>query len=293
MSNNNPNSSTTVYCSDQLSQTSLDGFIRNFKNRLAKKGIALQFLPFTNDIWLRDFMPIQTGKNQFVQFTLTKDYYLKKDLHKATDPAPICTYLGIDPITPIYNGMPIYLDGGNVIRGYGKAIMTDKVFKDNGITHRIDRAAFANILKEVLQVEQIIFIPGEPYDQTKHADGMVRFVDSKTVVANDFAIVNVSQSFRERFYGTLSGSGLDVLAVPYHPVNDRINGYQSAKGCYINYLQVGDKIFLPTFNDSINDEAAINRFSGIFGPSNIIPVPSSEIAVCGGVLNCLSWEIIT
>jgi agmatine deiminase len=265
---------------------------KEFELLLCQNKIKFQLLSGTKDIWLRDFMPIQTGKDQFVQFTLTKDYYLKKDRHKATDPAPICTYLGIDPITPIYNGMPIYLDGGNVIRGYGKAIITDKVFKDNGITHRIDRAAFANILKEVLRVEQIIFIPGEPYDQTKHADGMVRFVDSKTIVANDFASVNVSQSFRERFYGTLSGSGLDVLVVPYHPVNDRINGYQSAKGCYINYLQVAGKIFLPTFNDSINDEAAIKRFSVIFGPSNIIPVPSIEIAVCGGVLNCLSWEII-
>ena len=282
-----------LYFAASLLNPATQFFAHSLISLIRGRNVSYDIVNGTKDIWLRDFMPIQTGKNQFVQFTLTKDYYLKKDLHKATDPAPICTYLGIDPITPIYNGMPIYLDGGNVIRGYGKAIMTDKVFKDNGITHRIDRAAFANILKEVLQVEQIIFIPGEPYDQTKHADGMVRLVDSKTVVANDFATVNVSQSFRERFYGTLSGSGLDVLAVPYHPVNDRIRGYQSAKGCYINYLQVWGKIFLPTFNDSINDKAAIKRFSGIFGPSNIIPVPSSEIAVCGGVLNCLSWEIIT
>ena len=262
-----------------------------FENQLVQNKCIFHHLQETQDIWLRDFMPIQTGKNQFVQFTLAKDYYLRKDRHKATDPAPICMYLGIDPVKPIYNSMPIYLDGGNVIRGYGKAIMTDKVFKDNGITYRIDRAAFANILKEVLRVEQVIFIPGEPYDQTKHADGMVRFVDSKTVVANDYATVNVSKSFMERFYRTLSGSGLEVLPVPYHPVNDRINGYQSARGCYINYLQVGDKIFLPTFDDPANDDEAIKRFGGIFGPSNIIPVPSGDIAKGGGVLNCLSWEI--
>lgn len=282
-----------LYFAASLLNPSTQFFGHSLISLIGGRNVSFEMVNGTKDIWLRDFMPIQTGKDQFVQFTLTKDYYLKKDRHKQTDPAPICKYLGIDPIIPTYEGKPIFLDGGNVIRGYGKAIMTDKVFKDNGIRHRIDRAAFSNILKEVLRVEQIIFIPGEPYDQTKHADGMVRFVDSKTVVANDFATVNVSQSFRERFYGSLSGSGLDVLVVPYYPVNYRINGYQSAKGCYINYLQVGGKIFLPTFNDSINDEAAINRFSGIFGPSNIIQVPSSEIAVCGGVLNCLSWEIIT
>jgi agmatine/peptidylarginine deiminase len=57
-------------------------------------------------------------------------------------------------------------------------------------------------------------------------------------------------------------------------------------------LQVGGKIFLPIFDDPANDDAAIKRFGEIFGPSNIIPVPSSEIALGGGVLNCLSWEIL-
>ena len=231
-------------------------------------------------------MPVQVGSNDFAQFTLTRDYYRKKDRHKQTDPAPICVALGINPTPIIYNGVPVYLDGGNVIRGFGKAIITEKVFKNNAIP----KAVLTDILLNALKVEQIIIIPKEPYDQAGHSDGMVRFVDEHTVVANDYSKIDVSQGFQDRFYGSLADAGLEVLLVPYHPVNQKVDGLYVALGCYINFLQVGDKIFLPTFDEPVNDEVAIQRFGEIFGVSNIIPVPSRDLAMGGGVLNCASWE---
>lgn len=262
-------------------------FWSDLLGNLAYNHISFDLLDDTNDIWCRDFMPIQIRDNQFVQFKLTKDYYYKKDRHKITNPTPICKALGIEQIIPKYNGMPIYLDGGNVILSPSKTrvIITEKVFADNDIP----RGDLANILQEVFQVEQIIFIPVETGDDTGHADGMVRFVNERTVVANDYSKVDVSQSFRERFYGALAGSGLDALPAPYHPANIKTNGYWSATGCYINFLKVGEKVFLPTFDDPVNDAASIYRFGDIFDRANIIPVPSSEVALGGGVLNCLSW----
>ena len=255
---------------------------------LGQVGAPYKYLDNTRDLWIRDVMPISLGDNKFVQFSLTQDYYLKKDRYKITDPAPICKVLDIEPHMPLHKKKPIYLDGGNVIRGYGKAIITEKVFDDNDISPDI----LSGNLKEALQVEKIIFIPVEPKDETGHSDGYVRFVDKSTVVANDYSKIDVAQSFKDRFYGALSGSGLDVLLVPYNPSDERARGYQSASGCYINFLQVGGNIFLPTFDDPANDEAAIARFGAIFGVNNVIPVPSSEIARGGGVLNCLSWAVL-
>ena len=118
----------------------------------------------------------------------------------------------------------------------------------------------------------------------------VLFVDEHTVAANDYSEIDVSQGFRDRFYGSLAGSGLDVLLVPYNHIDLKVGGLWVALGCYINFLQVGEKIFLPTFIDPVNDEAAIQRFGEIFGVANIIPVPSRALAMGGGVLNCLTWE---
>jgi len=263
-------------------------FANDLETRLQRAGVSLQYMNETRDIWLRDFMPIQLAPGEFAQFTLTKDYYPKKDIHKWTAPGQICQLLGINPEPILYKREPVYLDGGNVIRGFGKAIITEKVFKDN----KIKRDILEYFLTEVLKVDQVIFIPVEPGDETGHADGMVRWVDAHTVVANDYSKIAVSRKFRDRLYGILSGSGLNVMPVPYNPSKERFNGYQSASGCYINFLHVGDKIFLPTFDDPGRDEEAILRFTEIFGTGNIIPVPSKEISRGGGVLNCLSWEIL-
>jgi agmatine deiminase len=53
------------------------------------------------------------------------------------------------------------------------------------------------------------------------------------------------------------------------------------------------KIFMPTFDNKVEDDNALARFEEIFGSGNVIPVPSKDIAMGGGVLNCLTWEIQT
>lgn len=276
-----------LFLSSILSEDPYSKAFQPFLYALKQNSIPTQFLGSTKDKWCRDFLPIQIGSNQFAQFTLTKDYYRKNEIHKQTDPAPICNALGISPTPILYDGASVYLDGGNVIRGYGKAIITEKVFKDNDIP----RETLTCFLADRLQVEKIIIIPKEPYDQAGHSDGMVRFVDEHTVVANDYSKIDVSQGFKDRFYGSLAGSGLDVLMVPYNPVELKVDGLCVALGCYINFLQVGEKIFLPTFDDPANDEAAIQRFGEIFGAVHVVSVPSRDLAMGGGVLNCASWEI--
>jgi len=275
-----------LYLSAQITN-SLPTFTDRLKDQLNRYAVKYSYLSGTNDIWLRDFMPIQVGVDQFVQFSLTKDYYYQKDRYKWTNPAPICKSLGIDPIIPTYNGQPIWVDGGNVIRGFGKAIITEKVFSDN----RIPREDLTSILMDVLQVNQVVYIPIEPGDDTGHADGMVRFVNEHTVVANDYSGIEVNRKFKDRFYGILADSGLDNLLIPYHPENKRVDGLWVALGCYINFLQVDKKIFMPTFDNKVEDDNAIVRFEEIFGSGNVILVPSRDVAMGGGVLNCLTWEI--
>lgn len=274
----------TLYFSKLLEKH--DSFFKSLLVTLKAHKVSFVILDKTNDIWCRDYMPIQVGKDEFAQFSLTKDYYQRKDEYLRTNPVPICRDLGIAPTVPVYRDKPIYLDGGNVIRGFGKAIICDKVFRDNDIP----RTKLIDILTEFLRVDQVIIIPQEPEDYTGHADGAVRWLDEKTVLANDYAGAGSNKRFIDRFYGALAGSGLDVLLVPYCPVESKAYN-QPATGCYINYLQVGEKVFLPKFEDEKNDDLAVERFSEIFGEGNVITVPSLAVAKLGGVLNCLSWEI--
>lgn len=249
----------------------------------------MTFLDLTSDIWCRDFLPVQVGRNKFVQFSLTKDYYPKKLKHLRTDPSPICKELGIETDIPVFNCHPIYLDGGNVIRKYNKVIITDKVFKDN---KGIPPDELKMILKDYLEVNRVIIIPKEPGEDSGHSDGMVRFVNEDTVLINDYSVVDTDRKFVKELFQTLKESGLSIMEVPYKPIEGRINRIQPSTGIYVNFLQVEDKIFLPTFNDPSTDNRSISVFKEIFGSGNVIPVPSLELSHQGGVLNCISWEIL-
>lgn len=274
-----------VFFSAKVLEKSLLPAFQKVRLELEKNGVEISFLHQTKDIWCRDYMPVKTGTNEFTQFFLSPGYYQTGREHLITDPFPICRELGIAPSVPKYEGNNIYLEGGNVILGYGKAIICDKVVDDN----KVPPTKLIQLLKEALKVELVIFIPQEPGEYTGHSDGMVRFLNEHTVLANNYVRSNSGKRFREQFYCSLKEAGFDILTVPYSPV-DSDDYNQPATGCYINFLQVGQKIFLPTFNDRKNDELAFDRFCEIYGSGNVVKVPSLPFAQLGGVLNCMSWE---
>jgi len=278
----------TVFLSSLLKER-LPEFTLGFQETLNSHNIPVTFLELTNDIWIRDFLPIQVGENRFVQFSLTKDYYPKKLNHLRTDPLPISEKFGLFTVPPVYNRIPIYIDGGNIIRKFNKVILTDKIFKDN---RHIPQKELMRILKDYMRVEQIIIIPREPGEDSGHSDGMVRFVNKDTVLVNDYSSVNTNQRFVKDLYRSITDSGLSIIKVPYKPVDGRINGFQPSTGVYINFLQVKGIIFLPTFDDPFTDDRSISMFKEIFGSGNVIPIPSRELSLLGGVLNCCSWEIM-
>ena len=65
----------------------------------------------------------------------------------------------------------------------------------------------------------------------------------------------------------------------------------SAMGLYINFLQVGNTIFVPVF-DIEQDERAVKFFEDVFSGCNIIPVKSKQIAKRGGVFRCVSCGVM-
>src|ERR1035437_7205170 len=96
-----------VYFSSQIKWAAYIQSFSLLSKALDDYGIHYAFLNNTRDIWCRDYMPIQVGENQFVQFCLTNDYYQKENKHLQTDPSPICESIGIKPTIPEYQGQPI------------------------------------------------------------------------------------------------------------------------------------------------------------------------------------------
>ncbi len=254
-------------------------FFERFKKVLDNCNINFEFLPETKDIWAVDFMPLQISKDKFVKFVYNPDYLRKtiKGRKSISDVNSICKAIGITP-----KEENIVLDGGNVIRTKSKVIMTDKVFTENPT---INEKQLIKMLKDTFEVDDLFFVPKHPKDFTGHADGIVRFLDNDTVLINDYSKENTD--YQRNFRLALYNAGLDYVEIPYSPV---ANGSDSAKGFYINYLQMKQAIILPTFGIETDDKA-VKQFEQLFSGQKIMTIDSNEIANKGGILNCITWNI--
>jgi len=241
-------------------------------------GDRLRILPGTKDIWCRDFMPIQLAPNRFLQF-IYDPKYLEYDTDLRTDNGS--DLLGLD-----CTRSSLVIDGGNIVRWHDAAIMTDKVYKENP---GVERPVLQKKFQKALEVERLVVIPKEPYDTIGHSDGMVRFVDAKTVLVNDYK--KASRAFVEELHKTLNRHGLEIIPFPYCPTNKVVNGIPSAVGVYINFLQIEGLIVCPTFGIPKDDDA-LKMLAEVFAQQRIVPLRCKTLAVGGGVLNCATWNVV-
>ena len=246
----------------------------------AALGRKLRLIPGTKDIWCRDFMPVQTAPDRFLQFRYGPDY-LKDDPDLRTDDG--ASLLGLKNCVH----SDLVVDGGNIVRWNDTAILTDKVFKENP---GVKRPRLRAELERLLGVDRLVVIPKEPGDKFGHSDGVVRFVDHDTVLVNDYG--KIDASYGQRLTKVLARHGLRTIPFPYCPTDELgpDPDMPPAKGVYTNFLQVEGTIFCPTF-ELAEDDKAISLLGRCFPDQQIIPVPCTALAMEGGVLNCATWNV--
>lgn len=229
------------------------------------------FICGAKDIWMRDFMPIKTKSGKYISFRYEPSY-LKNLPELKTD------YADIDiPVSAITSN--INLDGGNVVFSPSKekAIISDRIFSENP---EYKKETLIKELENLLEAK-IFIIPSLKSDLTGHADGMVRFVSENTVVVNE---PKSKYGFESRLIKRIKRYGFKIITFPYDTAKDI-----SAIGTYINYLETEKSIYLPIFGIQ-KDEDAIRKATEIF-KKKIVPINVSEIALDGGCLNCITWEM--
>ena len=247
-----------------------------------KLGIKYSTLQDTKDLWVVDFMPLQIQKDNYLQYKYDPDYLKVKKYRKTkTDQNIVCEEIGIVP-----SRVSIILDGGNIVKCKSKVILTTKVFKENSIFPEYD---LITEIKNQLQVEQVIIIPQEPHDFVGHSDGMVRFVDEDTVLVNQYPKDKKYEDFAYSLRWSLRNAGLYCIEFPYTSWQNEDES--DASGCYINFLEIGNYIFYPVF-DNHHDQMALIQLQHVFKDRQIIDIDCRDLAKFGGVLNCATWNIL-
>jgi len=273
----------TVYLSDLLqSDIRFKKTCSNLMQILDKHNINYNFLKSTKDIWCRDYMPIQTEKDKFIQFRYEPSY-LKEELNLQSDPKTVCKANNFNPKFSNIN-----LDGGNVVNWNNRAIISDRVFDEN--PEYSDRTKLIDELENLLNTE-IIIIPQINTDMTGHVDGMVRFVDQNTILGNDRN--QEYKYWRDGINKVRKNHNLKYIDIPFFENKEINRKYpDNAIGCYVNYLEVNNLILLPKFEVAGNkDNEVFELFKSIFPDRIIETINYNEIGFFGGLLNCTTWTI--
>jgi agmatine deiminase len=271
------NYKTILYLADTL-PAKFPAFYQRFEQALKKYDIQYNFLKPTKNLWAVDYMPVQVGED-FVQFNYNPDYLQSKNWQKTISQIDkICANLSITPVKT-----DIKADGGNIILNGNKAILCDKIFREN---RNYPEKELISKLKQLLQVDHLYFVPQEPGDYAGHADGMVRFLENNNLLINDYS-QEKNKSFARSFKTAILNTGLDYIEIPYNPYSNK--KYDSARGIYINYLDLKQAVFVPVF-DLPEDQKVIDHFVQLFNKP-VVPVLANEIAEEGGLLNCVSWGV--
>lgn len=247
---------------------------KNLFFALSDSGEKFTLFDGAKDIWARDFMPVKTKSGKYVSFRYEPSYLANNPQLRTNFKTDIAPSFKVDNL--VYTD--INLDGGNVVFSPSKekVIISDRVYSENPSWHKAELTAKLAKLLEA----NVIIIPSLKSDMTGHADGMVRLVGENT------AIVNAPLSpygFEAKVKKSLQNYGFNVIDFPYF-----YSKGDSAIGCYLNFLETEQAIFLPVFSVD-TDNKAVQTAKHIFHKA-VVPVNINEIAADGGLLNCISWE---
>jgi len=258
------------------------------ERNLSHEKIDYSFLENTRDKWARDYMPIQIEKDKFVSYVYNPDY-----LQSERDKKSITKWYEI-PNLPIKSHQivdtKLMIDGGNVIKCSDKVIMTDKVFLEN----RRLQYSKDEVMEELERLfGNVVIIPWNSQDEWDfcgHSDGMIRYIGNDYVLINNICNHPENEWQLKEIKAILKEHNLRYEQLDYgkgyHGVND---------WAYLNFLQIGSKIFMPTVNNKEVDLFAEKQIRSIFN-CDVYPVPMLSIVKAngkygGGALNCISWNI--
>lgn len=266
----------TIYLSELITTNSL--FVETSEQiiyTLKAFGANYKLLPNTNDIWARDYMPIQINDNQYIEFRFDPDYLQGKgkgyrDLK--TYPDIVCDSLKIKT-----QKTDIIMDGGNFVKSSDCVILTDKIVAEN--KNKYSKSDLIKKLHDTFEVDKVVIIPRDEDDVYGHSDGMVRFIDNNTVLISHYY-----KDF-EPITNPIKKAGLRI-----EYINFNMEKKDNSNWAYLNFLQTKDIILIPKLGID-DDEQALKQIESFYPDYKgyIAQIEMTEIVKKGGALNCITW----
>ncbi|MEI8224729.1 MAG: agmatine deiminase family protein [Bacteroidota bacterium] len=284
-------------------------FINSRFSKSVKPEIVL--IPEISDIWIRDFGPqfySVEGKAWSFFFNYQPNYFHTSFQNEIMDNnnkagRKFAGKLGYKKFEIIkVKGTDLNLDGGNFVHnGAGTALVSNRIITDNeNLLIEDVRETF----RTELGIDHLIIVPTEPYDDTGHMDGAVRFINENTVLVSKYpdSAEDKSRIWSDTVAGHLQCLKFDVIRIvnnlpregrySYKKAEGTLEFFENAWGNYLNFLRIGNTFYLPQYQGQGDlNQKVIKTIEDIRG-SKVIPVEiPDELSAYGGLLNCITLPL--
>ena len=245
--------------------------------------VPFQTLPYSNDYWCRDFMPVHIGNGKYVGYNYCPDYLWDDPSQSEyiTNQSAACEDVDLE----MADIMDVIFDGGNYVRCGEKVLVTDKIFMENPQWRPL---RLIERMEEAFQAE-VILLPWDMEDECAHADGMVAWLGSNRILMNNYRQLEKGKDkpFTKRVMKILEAH-FDITELSYdckiHPDS----------WCYLNYLETDNGIILPALSETMdcdNDLAALECFKALFPQKEVVQVFAAPLIKKGGAIHCITWNL--
>ena len=261
----------------------------------------------TRDIWARDYMPVQLTPGLFLNYTYNPDYLSEQKayitnwlIHKVH--IRQIEKFDFDVVT-----MPIVLDGGNIIKAIDKfgqptIIMCSKVLTENNLSKK-ELNDWWNIFFDGRIRLILIDWEGQEENPIGHADGMVRYISEGKVLITNYCDFDDEERLTKPLKEYFDIERLHFGDIDGIKDTKMWSLMKSKSWGYINFLQVGHHIVIPSLGWKELDNVAKQQIKDAFGSSyeiesincdmtEILENPN-ENTNSGGGLNCLTWTLLS
>ena len=251
--------------------------VEEIKEKCGKHGIRVSFCGSKDNIWVRDYMPIQLGENNFIEYQYTPDYLLSSKRYSkylVTSGHFVERTLGKNS-----KQLGLVIDGGNVVKLGDKYVaMTEKVMVENPKYSQSDIEA---IIRDCFHRE-VLWLPWDKAEMYGHSDGIVNFLNGTVVMTNysDFD-KNIARQILER----LDKAGFEVKQLEY----SFKSGFHCRSWCYVNFVETQNVVLVPRLGVE-EDSEAVEQLSKIT-PKPIETINALPLVRRGGAIHCATWSI--
>ena len=250
---------------------------------LLKLGAENVLLAPMLDIWMRDFTFMNMVKPVMFRYSAAGQGNSQNDADVVQEAFAAL----VEESNLIFSETDLINDGGNYVDDYaGNVVLSKKFLRDNNLTEEVARKK----ITALTNVKNISFIEADEQGGLEHADGVVSFVDTNTLIINSYPEDKVySQKLKADLKAGLPDVKIHEIITPYDGSNIYDKRFGSACGLYTNTLVTPERIYFPQFGIP-EDKIALDKIRAITS-REVIPVMSNQVCHMGGGVRCMSLQL--